>query len=119
MKFFSLVAVGAFALAMVGCGGGGSGGGGGGGPFSLVRVESPGSDPLNILPGEQVQFVLAGYEVGSGNRVVLNATSWSVLDNTSVGTINGNGLFSATTPGNARIGAMWNGTPPATPLPIV
>jgi hypothetical protein len=119
MKFFSLVAIGAFALAVVGCGGGGSGGGGGGGPFSIVRVESPSADPLNILPGENVQFELAGYEVGSGTRVVLNATSWSVLDNTSVGTINGNGMFTATTPGNARIGAMWNGTPPASPLPIV
>jgi hypothetical protein len=119
MKFFSLVAVGAFALAMVGCGGGGSGGGGGGGgPFSLVRVESPSKDPLNILPGENVQFELAGYEVGSGTRVVLNATSWSVLDNPSVGTINGTGNFTAAAPGNARIGAMWNGTPPASPLPI-
>lgn len=119
MKFFTLVAVGAFALALISCGGGGSGGGGGGGPFSIVRVESPSNDPLNILPGEDVQFELAGYEVGSGTRVVLNATSWSVLDNQSVGTISGTGLFSATTPGNARIGAMWNGTPPASPLPIV
>ena len=118
MKFWTLVSVGAFALAMVGCGGGGSGGGGGGGPFSLVRVESPSADPLNIVVGSNVQFVLAGYEVGSGTRVVLNATSWSVLDNPAVGTINGTGNFSAAAPGNARIAAMWNGTPTATPLPI-
>ena len=106
MKFFTLVAVGAFALAVVGCGGGGSGGGGGVGPFSLVRVESPSKDPLNILPGENVQFELAGYEVGSGTRVVLTATSWSVLDNQAVGSINGSGNFAAAAPGNARIGAM-------------
>ncbi|MEO7453219.1 MAG: hypothetical protein ABIV13_00470 [Fimbriimonadales bacterium] len=119
MKFLTLVAVGAFALVMVGCGGGGSGGGGGGGgPFSLVRVESPTKDPLNILPGESTTFELAGYEVGSGTRFVLQATSWSVLDNQNVGTINANGVFSALAPGNARIGAMWNGVPPATPLPI-
>lgn len=118
MKFWTLVSVGAFALAMVGCGGGGSGGGGGGGPFSLVRVESPSADPLNIVVGQSVQFVLAGYEVGTGTRVVLNATSWSVLDNPSVGTINGSGNFTAAAAGNARIGAMWNGTPTATPLAI-
>ncbi|MDQ2987304.1 MAG: Ig-like domain-containing protein [Armatimonadota bacterium] len=118
MKFFTLVSIGAFALAVIGCGGGGSGGGGGGGPFSIVRVESPSTDPLNILVGQSVQFELAGYEQGSGNRVVLQATSWSVLDNPAVGTINGNGSFTGALPGNARIGATWNGTPTVTPLPI-
>jgi hypothetical protein len=118
MKFFTLVACSAFVLGMIGCGGSGSTGGGGGGPFSIVRVESPTKDPLNILPGESVQFELAGYEVGSGTRFVLQATSWSVLDNLAVGTINGTGNFLAQAPGNARIGAMWNGTPTASPLPI-
>jgi hypothetical protein len=118
MKFWSLLSVGALALAVVGCGGGGSGGGGGNGPFSVVRVESPSKDPLNILVGDNVQFVIAGYEVGSGNRVVLQATSWSVLDNPAVGTINGSGVFTAALPGNARIGATWNGVPPVTPLPV-
>lgn len=112
--FFALL----LTLILGGCSGGGAGGGGGGGPFFLVRVESPGVDPLNILVGQNVAFVIAGYEVGSGNRVVLTATSWSVLDNQAVGSINGNGQFTAAMPGNARIGATWNGTPTVTPLPI-
>jgi hypothetical protein len=118
MKFWSLLSLGALALSLVSCGGGGSGGGGVG-PFSIVRVESPNADPLNIVVGDSVQFELAGYEVGSNNRVVLQATSWSVLDNPAVGTINGTGNFTAAAPGNARIGATWNGTPTATSLPIV
>jgi len=119
MKFWIGLFVGLVALVVVGCGGGSSGGGGGGGgPFSLVRVESPSGDPLNIVVGQSLQFVIAGYEVGSGNRVVLQATSWSVLDNPAVGSINGNGQFTGAVPGNARIGATWNGTPTVTPLAI-
>ena len=117
MKLWTLL-IGAAAVAVIGCGGGGSGGGGGVGPFSIVRVEAATADPLNILVGDSVQFVVAGYEVGTNNRVILQATSWSVLDNQTVGTINGNGVFNAATPGNARIGATWNGVPPVTPLPI-
>jgi len=118
MKFWIGLLVGIIALVVVGCSGGSPGGGGGGGPFSLVRVESPNGDPLNIVVGSSLQFVIAGYEVGTGNRVVLQATSWSVLDNPAVGSIDGNGNFTAATPGNARIGATWNGTPTVTSLPI-
>ncbi len=119
MKFWIGLFLAVLGCVIVGCGGGGSGGGGGGGgPYSIVRVESPSGDPLNILVGQSLQFVIAGYEVGTGNRVVLQATSWSVLDNQAVGTINGNGNFTAAAPGNARIGATWNGTPTVTSLPI-
>jgi len=118
MKIWIGLFIGMVAIVVVGCGGGSSGGGGGGGPFSLVRVESPNGDPLNIVVGQSIQFVIAGYEIGTGNRVVLQATSWSVLDNPAVGTINGNGQFTASTPGNARIGATWDGTPTVTPLAI-
>ncbi|MDQ2986330.1 MAG: hypothetical protein M3R13_06360 [Armatimonadota bacterium] len=109
-----------FALALTiavvaGCGGGGSGGGTG--PFQVVLVESPGADPQNIIVGEEVQFVLAGYKAGGG-RVVLQATSWSVLDNPNVGTINPLGIFTALAAGEARIGATWNGSPAPTPLAI-
>jgi hypothetical protein len=118
MKYWIGLFVGIVALVVVGCGGSSETGGGGGGPFSLVRVESPNGDPLNIVVGSSLQFVIAGYEVGTGNRVVLPATSWSVLDNQAVGSINGNGNFTAAAPGNARIGATWNGTPTVTSLPI-
>lgn len=118
MKYWIGLLVGVITLVVVGCSGGSSGGGGGGGNYSLVRVESPNGDPLNIVVGSALQFVVAGYEIGTGNRVVLQATSWSVLDNQAVGTINGNGQFTAAAPGNARIGATWNGTPTVSSLPI-
>ncbi|MGI8923035.1 MAG: hypothetical protein ACR2HJ_03185 [Fimbriimonadales bacterium] len=119
MKLFALLSVLLAAIFVASCGGsGGGGGGGGGGPYSSVRVELPGRDPLNIVVGETVRFELAGYDEFTGERDVLQATSWSILDNPNVGTINANGQFTAALPGNARIAATWNGTPPAMPLRI-
>ena len=118
MKTPSFLVGSILALAVASCGGGGGGGGGNNGPFSVVRVELPGKDPLNIVVGDDVRFVLAGYEVGTGRRVILQATAWSVLDNQSVGTIDQSGNFHANAAGSARIAAQWDGVPTAQPLKV-
>src|ERR1700730_9294595 len=93
-----------FAMLLFGCGGGG-GGGGGSGTFSVVRVELPNRDTINIVVGQQVVFVLAGYDAFSGQRIVLTANSWSVTGNPAVGTIDSSGRFTASSPGTAQIHA--------------
>lgn len=105
-----------FAVALIGCGGGGAGGGGG--PFSVVRVELPNGDPINIVVGQNVTFVLAGYDAITNQRSVLSADTWG-NSNPAVGSISNSGQFTATNAGSSTISATWTGTPAAQSLNIV
>ncbi|MCL6624312.1 MAG: carboxypeptidase-like regulatory domain-containing protein [Fimbriimonadales bacterium] len=91
-----------------------SGCSGGGGTVVIdpifFRVELPGRDPLNIEPGQQVQFVLAGYDA-SNRRAVLTAEGWAltypsgdpgVLDPVT-------GLLSAGSGGSGQVVAFYRG----------
>lgn len=118
MRIWSLLAAFFALLLTLSCGGGGGNGGGGGGPYSLVRVELPGRDPLNIVVGQSVSFELAGYNALTGRRDVLQATSW-LTDNPGVGTIAQDGTFTAIAPGTAHINATWAGTPASQQITIV
>ncbi len=91
-------------LLLVGCGGGG---GAGLPTFVLIQVELPGRDPLNLIVGEVVQFVLAGYDAGS-RRFVLTADGWSMTNVQGVpGTLGPSGALPVTGVGSARINAMY------------
>lgn len=108
-----------FGILLLGCGGGG-GAGGGSGNYSLVRVELPGRDPINIVVGQMVNFQLAAYDAITGQRFVIAADTWSVILNPAVGTIDQTGKFTAAAPGTAKIHATWlPGSPPAQDLTIV
>ncbi|MEW5883778.1 MAG: hypothetical protein AB1725_06100 [Armatimonadota bacterium] len=116
-----LLAAGAF----LGCGGGGSGSGGGGGnvTFFLVRVESPGQDPLNIEGGTTsgtVTFELAGYVQGTGQRIKLNPTRWELEEvQGDVGQLDpSSGVFTPGTEGSAFVDVVWRGSPTPRPLQI-
>ncbi|GIV03277.1 MAG: hypothetical protein KatS3mg015_2107 [Fimbriimonadales bacterium] len=125
MKYGAWLAVflvSAFALAISSCGGGsGEGGGGGNVTFFLVRVELPGKDPLNIESGTGPHtFELAGYVQGTGQRVKLTPTSWTLEEvQGDVGTLNSaNGSFTPGSQGTAYVNVVWNGSPTPVRLQI-
>ncbi|MFI5387865.1 MAG: hypothetical protein ACHQ50_17295 [Fimbriimonadales bacterium] len=104
-----------------GCGGGsGTGSGTGTGGFARYAVEATvgGSviDPTNIVQGETVQFVVAGY-TASNQRSVVSSSGWQA-DPTgqSEGTMSANGTFTATASGGlftvsaTADGSQRNGT---------
>lgn len=102
----------------VGCGGGGSDSGGGGGNVTLflVRVELPGKDPLNIegdTTGATVQFELAGYVQGTGQRIKLTPSRWELEEvQGNVGSLDSRtGLFTPGTEGSAFVDVVWSGRP--------
>ncbi|MER3413364.1 MAG: hypothetical protein C4341_03835 [Armatimonadota bacterium] len=106
------------AVAYIGCGGGGNGSGGGGGnvTYFLVRVESPGQDPLNIEGGTtsaSVTFELAGYVQGTGQRIKLRPSRWALEDvQGNVGELNAStGVFTPGTQGSAFVNVTWSGDP--------
>jgi hypothetical protein len=95
-----------------GCGGGGTTGSGGnnggnnggnGGNISRFVIEATKNgtiiDPTNIVEGEVVQFVVAGY-TATNQRIVQSSSGWTI-DPTgeTEGTITSGGLFTATASG--------------------
>lgn len=112
-----LLGIGACLGVLSGC----SGGGGGGEPGELVffRVELPNRDPLNIEAGQQVQFVLAGYDA-SNRRFVLTAEGWALTNQSGdPGVLDPvTGRLSAGTGGRGRVVAFYQGNP-IVPLDIV
>jgi hypothetical protein len=108
MNRFSVLVAALAVLLLASCGGGGAGGGGG--VIVLVRIELPNQDPINIVNGQVVTFVLATYD-DTGHRSTVVPDSWSISQNPGIGSIDSTGKFTAAATGNARIRATWINSP--------